>query len=139
MNDQQTNQFIEKTTAGRFEDLVAWKKARKLSIEIYEAFRTSKDYGFRDQIQRASVSVMNNIAEGYERGTQKELRQFLFIAKGSCGEVRSMLNLAKGLAYIDSATYQQLNPQAIETSQVIAAFIKSLNVNRSPLIEMAKP
>lgn len=75
----------------RFEDIIAWQKAKELSIQIYSLFAESKDFGFKDQILRASVSIMNNIAEGFERKGNKEFSHFLFIAKGSCGEVRSML------------------------------------------------
>jgi four helix bundle protein len=74
----------------RFEDIMAWQKAKDLSVAIYRLFETIKDFGFKDQIQRASVSVMNNIAEGFERKGNKEFAYFLYIAKGSCGEVRSM-------------------------------------------------
>lgn len=81
----------------RFEDIIAWQKARILSVDIYKTFEKSKDFGFKDQVQRASVSIMNNIAEGFERQTNREFRQFLFIAKGSCAEVRSMLYLARDL------------------------------------------
>jgi four helix bundle protein len=81
----------------RFEDIIAWQKAKELSVQVYGLFENSKDFGFKDQIQRASVSVMNNIAEGFERRGNKEFRHFLYIAKGSCGEVRSMLYLAKEL------------------------------------------
>ena len=66
-----------------------------MTLEIYKEFGNCKDYGFKDQVQRASVSVMNNIAEGFERRGDKEFKHFLFIAKGSCGEVRSMLYLAR--------------------------------------------
>ena len=86
---------------GRFEDIIAWRKAKELTILIYDHFADSRDFGFKDQIQRASVSIMNNIAEGYERKSNNEFRQFLYIAKGSCGEVRSMLLLAEELNKID--------------------------------------
>ncbi len=69
---------------------MAWQKAKDLSVAIYRLFETRKDFGFKDQIQRASVSVMNNIAEGFERKGDKEFAYFLYIAKGSYGEVRSM-------------------------------------------------
>ena len=72
----------------RFEDILAWHKAKVLTVEIYKQFENSKDFGFRDQIQRAAVSVMNNIAEGFERKSNKEFAYFLYVAKGSCGEVR---------------------------------------------------
>ena len=86
---------------GRFEDIIAWRKAKELTILIYDDFADSRDFGFKDQIQRASVSIMNNIAEEYERKSNSEFRQFLYIAKGSCGEVRSMLLLAEELNKID--------------------------------------
>jgi len=78
----------------RFEDILAWQKAKTLTKEIYLKFSDSKDYSFKDQIQRASCSIMNNIAEGFERKSNNEFKYFLFIAKGSCGEVRSMLILS---------------------------------------------
>ncbi len=74
----------------KFEDIRAWQNAKELTKTIYFAFSDTKDFSFRDQIQRASVSIMNNIAEGFERQTNNEFKHFLFIAKGSCGEVRSM-------------------------------------------------
>lgn len=75
----------------KFEDILSWQKARKLTISIYKTFENSKDFGYKNQIERASVSIMNNIAKGFERKSNKEFKQYLFIAKGSCGEVRSML------------------------------------------------
>jgi len=75
----------------KFEDIIAWQKSRDLTLAVYGAFRNIKDFSFRDQIQRASVSVMNNIAEGFERKGNKEFGRFLCISNGSCGEVRSML------------------------------------------------
>ena len=81
----------------RFEDIIAWQKAKEMTVSIYNLFDLNKDYSFKDQIQRASVSIMNNIAEGFERKSNNEFKHFLFIAKGSCGEVRSMLILAKEL------------------------------------------
>jgi four helix bundle protein len=81
----------------RFQDAIAWQKTKQLCVEVYKTFENSKDFGFRDQIQRAAVSVMNNIAEGFERKGNKEFAYFLYVAKGSCGEVRSMLILAKEL------------------------------------------
>ncbi len=110
----------------RFEDIVVWEKARELCNEVYRAFSVCKDFAFRDQIQRAAVSVMNNIAEGAERATDKELRQFLHIAKGSCGEVRSMLFLASDLKYIQEAEFTQLFERSEEISKMLAGFIKKL-------------
>lgn len=88
----------------RFEDIIAWQKAKDLTIQIYALFGDSKDFGFRDQIQSASVSIMNNIAEGFERKSNNEFKYFLYVAKGSCGEVRSMLALAFELKKIKNLT-----------------------------------
>jgi four helix bundle protein len=110
----------------RFEDIVAWSKARKLTNEIYRTFSDSRDFGFRDQIQRASVSIMNNIAEGYERRSAKDFSRFLVMAKASCAEVRSMLYLAEDLAYISSEKRAELQNVTVEISMLISGFIKSI-------------
>lgn len=78
-----------------FENLEVWQEAIELAVRVYELFRNCRDFGFRDQIQRAAVSVSNNIAEGYERDSNPEFIRFLFIAKGSCGEVRSQTHIAR--------------------------------------------
>ena len=106
--------------------MVAWQKAKEQSLLVYRSFESTRDYGFRDLVQRASVSVMNNIAEGFERQTNKEFRQFLFIAKGSCAEVRSMLYLAADLKLIDELKYQKIYQLNIQTSRILAGLIKSL-------------
>ena len=110
----------------RFEDIIAWQKSKELSLRIYNVFHLSKDYGFKDQIQRASVSVMNNIAEGFERKSNKEFKQFLFIAKGSAGEVRSMLILAKELEYIGSKEFDELFYKAEEIAKILSGLIKTI-------------
>ena len=110
----------------RFEDIISWQKAKEITTQIYTLFKDNKDYGFKDQIQRASVSIMNNITEGFERRSGIEFRQFLFIAKGSCGEVRSMIQLAKDLCYISEHDFNVLNTQAIEISKTISSLIKTL-------------
>lgn len=110
----------------RFEDIIAWQKAKVLTIKVYSLFSSSKDYGFKDQIQRASVSIMNNIAEGFERKSNNEFRQFLYIAKGSCGEVRSMLILARELQKIKNNESENLLKLAEEISKILSGLIKSL-------------
>ena len=110
----------------QFEDILIWQKAKTLTLEIYRLFLQSKDFGFRDQIQRASVSIMNNVAEGFERKGHKEFFHFLSIAKGSCGEVRSMLTLAKDLAYIKESQYQALTEQSLEISRMIAGLMRTI-------------
>lgn len=110
----------------RFEDVIAWQKARVLTVKIYTLFRESKDFGFTNQIQRASVSIMNNIAEGFERKGDKEFKHFLFMAKGSCGEVRSMLILAKDLELISTNEYSELHDLSEEISKNLSGLIKTL-------------
>lgn len=113
-------------TIQTFEDVKAWQEAKLLTTEIYKHFKSSKDYSFRDQIQRASVSIMNNIAEGFERQTNKELKQFLYISKGSCGEVRSMVELAVELKYITPGDSKKFIEQTTTISKMLAGFIKTL-------------
>ena len=110
----------------RFEELIAWQKAKVLCIEVYKVFEHSKDFGFKDQIQRASVSIMNNIAEGFERKGNKEFAHFLYIAKGSCAEVRSMLIIAEELTKLPKESADRLKSQAEEISKIISGLIKTL-------------
>ena len=110
-----------------FEDVLSWQKARTLTKELYVLFETHKNYGFRDQILRASVSIMNNIAEGFDRGSNKELKQFLIISRGSSAEVRSMLILAKDLDYISEEEYMRMSGTVKDISRLLTGFIKSLS------------
>jgi four helix bundle protein len=110
----------------RFEDILAWQKAKELAVIVHGQFNGSRDYAFRDQIQRASVSVMNNIAEGFERNSDNELRQFLYIAKGSCGEVRSMLILAAKFDYLTEAQYKKSYNLVVDISKLLSGFIKKI-------------
>ena len=110
----------------RFEDILAWQKGKVLIIKLYQTFNSHKDFGFRDQILRASVSITNKIAEGFERQSNKELSKFLFIAKGSCAEVRSMLYLALELKYISQETFSNLYSLSEEISKILSGFIKTL-------------
>lgn len=105
----------------KFEDLVAWQKARELTSEIYRITNQgefAKDYGLRDQIRRASVSVMSNIAEGFERYNPKEFHHFLSIAKSSCGEVRSQLYVALDANYLPTTKFAELKNKCIELSKI---------------------
>jgi len=111
----------------RFEDIIAWKKSKELVMKTYKSFKPIRDFSFRDQIQKAAVSIMNNIAEGFERRGDKELKKFLFIAKGSCGEVRSMLYLALDLQYISRKDFEEIYNQSEEISKILSGFIKKLN------------
>lgn len=110
----------------KFEDIKAWIKAKELTVFIYKTFINSRDFSFKNQIERASVSIMNNIAEGFERKGDKEFKQFLFISKGSCGEVRSMLSLGLDLGYLKEKEYFFANNLSIEISKMLSGFIKTL-------------
>ncbi len=114
-------------TIEKFEDIIAWRKSKELTINIYNQFKTYRDYGFRDQIQRAAVSIMNNIAEGFERRGDKEFKHFLFISKGSCGEVRSMLYLALEFRYLSKDDFSKFYSLSLEISKLLSGFIKTLD------------
>jgi len=117
-------------TIKRFEDIDAWQKARKLSKEIYDITnigKFSKDYDLKNQIRRASGSVMDNIAEGFERGGKGEFIQFLGISKGSCGEVRSQLYRALEQEYIEKEKFDKLYDFSNEISKMIKGLITYLN------------
>jgi four helix bundle protein len=111
----------------RFEDLEIWKESMRICTVVYAAMKTCKDFGFKDQIQRASVSVPSNIAEGHERKSVKECTQFLYIAKGSCGELRTQLYLAVSLKYIAKETGLKLIEQCTTLSVRIYNYIQSIN------------
>jgi four helix bundle protein len=113
----------------RFEDILAWQKARALTKRIYCHTKQApfcKDFGLKGQIQRASVSTMANIAEGFERGGDKEFVQFLSNAKGSCGEVRSHLYVALDQNYLTSGDFNLLYGQSAEIGRLISGFMTYL-------------
>jgi four helix bundle protein len=106
----------------KFEDLIAWQKARLLTAEIYKITgidKFARDYGLKDQIRRAAVSIMSNLAEGFERGRSAEFHQFLSIAKASCAELRSQLYVAFDADYLDKEHFNKLMVQAAEVGQII--------------------
>lgn len=110
----------------KFEDIIAWQKSKILTAGVYREFSFCKDFSFRDQIQRASISVMNNIAEGFERKTNKDFSHFLYIAKGSCGEIRSMLYIALERKYISKDLFDEFYKLSVEISKIISGLIKTL-------------
>lgn len=110
----------------RFEDLIAWQKSQDLAVDIYKVFSGSKDFGFRDQICRAVVSISNNIAEGFERNSQIEFKRFLSIAKSSCNEVKSMLYLAERLNYINKDELNLHLAKATEIQRIIAGLMAGI-------------
>ena len=113
----------------KFEDMKVWQEARTLVNQIYKSTskqKFSKDFGLRDQIQRAAVSVMSNIAEGYERDSNKEFIRFLLYSKGSVGEVRSLLYVAQDLSYLTEEEFSKHYESAISIIKQISNFIKYL-------------
>jgi len=117
------------TQINRFEDIEAWKHARSLAKAVYEATRSDRfgrDYGLCNQIQRAAVSVISNIAEGFSRQTDKEFVQFLHIAKGSTSEIQSQLYVALDLCYVSQEEFDDLYKRADEVARLISGFIRYL-------------
>ena len=117
----------------RFEDLEAWKFSRELTKTIYSLTRKElikRDFGLVDQIRRAATSAMTNVAEGFERGSNKDFVRFLFIARGSAGEVRSLLYVALDQGYITEEEFATIHDLCIQTSRIIWGLVKSLR-NRS--------
>lgn len=116
-----------------FEDMEVWQQAREMVKAIYSMTNQNhfaQDFGLCNQIQRASVSVMSNIAEGFERGSDRDFARFLFIAKASAAEVRSQLYVAFDLNYIDAETLHALRERLISISKQISGFIKYLSTRR---------
>lgn len=108
----------------RFEDLEIWKRSVKLSVSVYKEFHALKDFGFKDQITRSSLSIPSNIAEGFERDSNKEFIRFLYIAKASCGELRTQLKIAIEIGYLEVEKGNLLFNEAEEISYMLNAFIK---------------
>jgi four helix bundle protein len=115
----------------RFEELRVWQNARTLVKEIYNLNAHCKDFGFRDQIQRAVVSIMNNIAEGSESGTDAMFVRYLYIAKGSCGEVKSMIYLGNDLGYYPNEVIAQLISDTVNISSSLQKLIEYLKQSNS--------
>jgi four helix bundle protein len=106
----------------KFEDFIAWQKARQLSRKIYQATNLpgfSRDFALKDQIRRSAISIMSNISQGFERGRAAEFHQFLSIAKASCAELRSQLYVAFDANYLSDSQFHELMSNATEVGQVI--------------------
>lgn len=110
----------------RFEDIEAWKEARVLVREMYRSFTEIKDYSFKDQIQRASISIMSNISEGFDRGSNREFIQFLIIARGSVSEVKSLSYAALDIGYIDENTFNKISERCYKLTNLLNGFIRYL-------------
>ena len=115
----------------KFEEIVAWQKAQDLAVKIYAEFSLIKDYGFKDQICRAAVSISNNIAEGFQRSSRPDFRRFLIISLGSCSEVKSMLYLAERIRYINAKKRDLLIAEVTEVSMIITGLIKYLSISKN--------
>lgn len=125
-----------------FEDLFVWQKSRELVRLVYEYTRKAgfkNDYGLADQIRRAAVSVMSNIAEGFERGSKEETVYFLYIAKASCGEVRAQLYAALDQRYIVESEFKEGVELCRYVSALILKFINSLKVSNYKGLKFKKP
>jgi four helix bundle protein len=118
-----------KTKIESFEDLLVWQKGMKLVRQVYLISRDgklSKDFSLRDQLRGAALSIPSNIAEGFERASRKEYLHFLNIAKGSAGEVRSLLRVALEIGYLEEPQYLELKEMVLELSRYLSNQMKSL-------------
>ncbi len=121
--------------AEKFEDLIAWQKARILTKDIYQVTRKEgfiKDFGLAGQIQRACVSIMSNIAEGFERTNPNEFHHFLVVAKASCAEVRSQLYIAHDIGYLTQTEFKELLNQTQEVGKILGGLRASIDRQRKP-------
>ena len=109
----------------RFEDLDVWKRAMRLSVEIYQHLRDLKDYGFKDQVTRSGLSIPSNIAEGFERGSQKESIAFLSYAKGSCGELRTQIYIGLEIGYIKNTPGEKWLRETQEIPEMLGGLIRT--------------
>lgn len=109
-----------------FEDLEVWQRGCRLTVDIFKAFANCKNFSFRDQIQRAASSVPSNVAEGSERGSSKDFAQFLNIAKGSCGELRTQLYIARKLELLPKPTFDGLVKESKELSAMLEGLRRSM-------------
>jgi four helix bundle protein len=110
-----------------FEEIEAWKKSQLIAVRIYKLLQANLDFGFKNQIQRAVISISNNIAEGFDRGSDADFRRFLFIALGSCSEVKSMIYIAYHLSYLSIDDSIQMRKDLTEISRMIKGFIRTLD------------
>ena len=109
----------------RFEDLDVWKRSARLSAELYKGLKTCKDFAFRDQLTRAGLSIPSNIAEGFERVSEKECIQFLSYSKGSCGELRTQIYIGIDIGYIDKNKGKIWIEETKEISAMLIGLIKT--------------
>ncbi|MEQ9441562.1 MAG: four helix bundle protein [Cyclobacteriaceae bacterium] len=108
----------------RFEELEVWQESTELAVTLYKHLKNCKDFGMRDQMQRAVVSIASNIAEGFDRQSQKEFIQFLYIARGSCAEVRTQLHIAAKVGILQSTEAETLKEQTRKISAMLYNLIQ---------------
>ena len=133
---------IDMATYKRFEDLPIWQEARAFSKRVFEVSKKgdfAKEYRLCSQIHASSGSIMDNIAEGFERDGNGEFKQYLFIAKGSCGETRSQIYRAYDYGFLDENTFEELKNQSVEISQSISNFIDYLQNTEIRGLKYKKP
>ena len=109
-----------------FEDLAVWQRGCRLTVDIFKNFANCKNFSFKDQIQRAALSIPSNIAEGSERGSSKDFAHFLNIAKGSCGELRTQLYIARKLELVTKPTFDTAVKESKELSAMLEGLRRSL-------------
>lgn len=110
----------------KFEDLLVWKRAARLCAEIYQAFSHSRDFGFKDQITRSALSIASNIAEGYERDSDRDRVKFFSYAKGSCAELRTQIYIGIEIDYIEKAQGQRWVGETRELTKMLYSLMKTL-------------
>jgi four helix bundle protein len=118
------------TVIKNFEEMVAWQRARRLNRVIYSESNNAEfknDFALKNQIRKSSISIMSNIAEGFERNSQKEFKYFLNVAKGSAGELRSQLYIALDLGYINNNLFDTCHGMVSEISKMLYGFMKHLD------------
>jgi four helix bundle protein len=113
----------------KFEDLIVWQKSIEITVAIYRHFEKHYDFGYSNQIRRASISISNNIAEGFERNSKKDFNRFLYIAKGSCSEVKSMLFLGNRLGYFTNKEINHFYECIDEIGRMLYGLSNSLNTD----------
>ena len=109
-----------------FEDLEVWQRGCRLTVDIFKSFRACKEFTLKDQIQRAALSIPSNVAEGAERGSNKDFAHFLNIAKGSCGELRSQLYIARKLEFMTKPDFDKLIAESKQLSAVLEGLRRSV-------------
>ena len=114
-----------------FEQLQVWKRSSRLSVNLYKSLVNCKDYSLRDQVTRAAVSIPSNIAEGFERNSNKQFAHYLQIAKGSCGELRSQLYICSEIGVLDTKVAREYRLEAVEISNMLSGLIKRCRNNNN--------